>query len=591
VTGPGQPNPATAFARVLVDELVRGGVTDAVLAPGSRSAPVALALADAEATGRLRLHVRVDERTAAFLALGLAKASGRPVPVLTTSGTATAHLHAAVLEASHSGVPLLALTADRPPELRGTGANQTIEQAGLYGAAVRWAVDVGVPEPGREAAQNRYWRSVVARAVLVAGGALSGDPGPVHLNLALREPLLPDDGVPGVRPGPPTGPWAGRPEGAPWTRAAGPAVSSGAAPALAPAGSPGRTVVVAGDAPPAVGRHAAVVADQCGWPVLAEPSSGAWGAAGGVRGAALLLGADAWLAAHRPERVLVVGRPTLSRPVAALLADPRVEVETYGPSPRWADPSRASATVGGLAPAPGTELRDPAARSAAGEWVGAWTGAAARVSAAVDAELDDLPGGGLTAARLARDLVATLPAGALLVLGSSTPVRDVDRLAVPRPDLTVLANRGVAGIDGTISTAIGAALAHQGGGGGPAFALMGDLTFLHDLTGLLTGEGEPLPDLTVVVPDNDGGGIFAQLEPGQPRYQAGYRRVFGTPHGRDLVAVARALGWPATAVSDPAQLVAALGGGGPRVVVVRTDQRAEAELASRLREIAAAALG
>ncbi|HEY0507138.1 MAG TPA: thiamine pyrophosphate-binding protein, partial [Blastococcus sp.] len=205
-------NPATAFARVLVDELVRGGVTDAVLAPGSRSAPVALALAAAERAGRLRLHVRIDERTAAFLALGLAKASDRPVPVLTTSGTATAHLHAAVLEADASGVPLLALTADRPPELRATGANQTIEQSGLYGGAVRWAVDVGVPEAGREAAQNRYWRSVVAKALLTATGAVSGDPGPVHLNLALREPLLPDD-----EPVELTGPWAGRQDPAPWT--------------------------------------------------------------------------------------------------------------------------------------------------------------------------------------------------------------------------------------------------------------------------------------------------------------------------------------------------------------------------------------
>ncbi|SDX54050.1 2-succinyl-5-enolpyruvyl-6-hydroxy-3-cyclohexene-1-carboxylate synthase [Modestobacter sp. DSM 44400] len=585
-----EPNPATAFARVLVDELVRGGVTDAVLAPGSRSAPLALALADAEATGRLRLHVRIDERTAAFLALGLAKSSGRPVPVLTTSGTATAHLHAAVLEASHSGVPLLALTADRPPELRDTGANQTVQQAGLYGGAVRWAADVGVPEPGRAAAQNKYWRSVVARALLVARGALSADPGPVHLNLALREPLLPGDGVPGVRPGPPTGPWAGRPGGAPWTRAAGPAVSRGVGLAAAPAGS-GRILVIAGDAPPAVGRGAAVVADQRGWPVLAEPSSGAWGASGAVRGAALLLGVPEWLAAHRPDRVLVVGRPTLSRPVAALLADPQVEVEAYGPSPRWADPSRESITVGGVALDPGMVLRDPAARAATGEWAAAWSAAAARVGAAVDAELDDVPPRGLTAARLARDVVATLPAGALLVLGSSTPVRDVDRLAVPRPGLTVLANRGVAGIDGTISTAIGAALAHQGGGGGPAFALMGDLTFLHDLTGLLTGEGEPLPNLTVVVPDNDGGGIFVQLEPGQARYEAGYRRVFGTPHGRDLVAIARALGWAATAVGVPGQLVAALGAGGPRVVVVRTDQLAEARLATRLRDVAAAALG
>jgi 2-succinyl-5-enolpyruvyl-6-hydroxy-3-cyclohexene-1-carboxylate synthase len=184
-------------------------------------------------------------------------------------------------------------------------------------------------------------------------------------------------------------------------------------------------------------------------------------------------------------------------------------------------------------------------------------------------------------------VVAALPAGALLVLGSSTPVRDVDRLAVPRGDVTVLANRGVAGIDGTISTALGAALVH----GGPAFALLGDLTFLHDLTGLLTGEGEPRPDLTVVVPDNDGGGIFAQLEPGEERHAEDYRRVFGTPHGRDLVAVARAMGWAATAVAQPDELAAALALGGPRVVVVRTDQRAEARLARELREAAAAALG
>jgi len=206
------------------------------------------------------------------------------------------------------------------------------------------------------------------------------------------------------------------------------------------------------------------------------------------------------------------------------------------------------------------------------------------VGAIVDAELD--AAAGLTAARLARDVVAALPGGALLVLGSSTPVRDVDRLAVPRGDLRILANRGVAGIDGTISTAVGAALTHDG----PAFALMGDLTFLHDLTGLLPGDGERLPDLTVVVPDNDGGGIFAQLEPGEERHRRDYRRVFGTPHGRDLVAVAQALGWPATAVSDPRELAGALALGGPRVIVVRTDQRAEAELARALRDAAARAL-
>jgi 2-succinyl-5-enolpyruvyl-6-hydroxy-3-cyclohexene-1-carboxylate synthase len=308
-----------------------------------------------------------------------------------------------------------------------------------------------------------------------------------------------------------------------------------------------------------------------------------------VRGPALLLGAGDWLATHRPDRVVVVGRPTLSRPVSALLADPSIAVETYGPTPRWADPGRGSAVVGSVRLDPGQALQEGGTRPDR-TWANEWSEAATRVGLAVDAELDDAPVRGLTAARLARDLVAALPAGALLVLGSSTPVRDVDRLAVPRPGLNVLANRGVAGIDGTISTAVGAALAHQASGGGPAFALMGDLTFLHDLTGLLTGEGEAVPDLTVVVPDNDGGGIFAQLEPGQPQYASAYRRVFGTPHGRDLVSVARALGWAATAVSDPGQLVAALGAGGPRVVVVRTDAAAEAALAVRLRAAAAAAL-
>ncbi|SNR97110.1 2-succinyl-5-enolpyruvyl-6-hydroxy-3-cyclohexene-1-carboxylate synthase [Geodermatophilus pulveris] len=556
-------NPSTALARVLVDELLRGGVTDAVVAPGSRSAPVALALAAAERAGRLTLHVRIDERTAAFLALGLARASGRPVPVLTTSGTATAHLHAAVLEADAAGVPLLALTADRPPELRDTGANQTIAQPGLYGGAVRAAVDVGVPEAGREEAQNRYWRSLVAKALLVARGALSGDPGPVHLNLPLREPLLPDDDADGR----PDGPWSGRPGGAPWTEGA------AAAPDRAAGTGPARTLVVVGDGPPGLGRAAGELARAQGWPVVAEPSSGAWG--GSARGGALLLGVPDWVAAHRPERVLVVGRPTLSRPVAALLADPAVRVETVAASPRWPDAGRSTTRVGAL-PAPGAPA-DPS-------WRAAWCTAADRVGAVVDGLLDAAPG--LTAGRIARDLVAGLPAGALLVLGSSTPVRDVDRLAAPRPDLTVLANRGVAGIDGTVSTAVGAARVH----GGPAFALLGDLTLLHDLQGLLVGEGEPRPDLTVVVPDNDGGGIFAQLEPGEPRHEAGYRRVFGTPHGRDLVAVAEALGWPAQRLSGPGQLPGALAAGGPRVVVAGTDQRAEAALAVRLRSAAAEAL-
>jgi 2-succinyl-5-enolpyruvyl-6-hydroxy-3-cyclohexene-1-carboxylate synthase len=241
---------------------------------------------------------------------------------------------------------------------------------------------------------------------------------------------------------------------------------------------------------------------------------------------------------------------------------------------------RSAARVSPTLPAPGGALAEG--------WRPVWTSAAARAGAAVDAVLDTEPA--LTAARLARDVVAALPTGALLLLGSSTPVRDVDRLAVPRGDLTVLANRGVAGIDGTVSTAVGAAVAHARAGGGRAFALLGDLTLLHDLSGLLVGEGEAVPDLTLVVPDNDGGGIFAQLEPGDERYSADYRRVFGTPHGRDLVAVTRALGWASSEVTAPDGLAAALALGGPRVVVVRTDQRAEADLARRLRAAVADAL-
>ena len=435
-------NPSTAFARVLVDELLRGGVTDAVVAPGSRSAPVALALADAEAAGRLRLHVRIDERTAAFLALGLAKAAGRPVPVLTTSGTATAHLHAAVLEADASGVPLLALTADRPPELRGTGANQTIDQPGLYGRAVRWAADVGTPEAGREAAQNRYWRSLVARALLVARGELSGDPGPVHLNLALREPLMPDDGAgraPAVRG------TVRRPAG---RRAVDQRPARGGlrrAPCAASTrGGRDRTLLVAGDAPSAVGRAAGVsptsAAGRC-WPSRAAAR---WGPAGAVRGrgaAARLRG----LAGGAPARpggrrrsadAVPAGRGAAGRP-GGDGRDLRPDAALGRPRARQHRRSAARTSTRGWrcarAARAGTRTGGGVDRGRRPGWPGGGRRARRR------------PGRGLTAARLARDVVATLPAGALLVLGSSTPVRDVDRLAVPRPGLTVLANRGVAG--------------------------------------------------------------------------------------------------------------------------------------------------
>ena len=364
-------NPSTALATVLVDEMVRGGVREAVLCPGSRSAPLAYALQEADAAGRLRLHVRVDERSAGFLALGLAKLTRRPVPVVTTSGTAVANLHPAVLEASHAGVPLLVLTADRPQELRGTGANQTTDQGGFFGAAVRWSHELAAPE--RRAGQNGSWRSVVARACVAARGDLSGDAGPVHVNVPLREPLVPTVTVAGEpaagEPGWPDG-LAGRPGGAPWVQVAAPAGSDGNGGQDGTSSADGRssadsrtsangtttttvagidptprTLVVVGDLPrPEMAGEAVELARAAGWPVVAEPF-GRFDRAAVLPHGPLLLGARDWLEAHLPERVLVVGRVTLARSVAALLRHPGVRVEVVTTTADWADPSHVASRV------------------------------------------------------------------------------------------------------------------------------------------------------------------------------------------------------------------------------------------------------
>lgn len=565
-------NPATAFAEVFVDELVRGGVEHAVLAPGSRSAPVALALAAAERDGRLQLHVRTDERSAGFLALGLAKGSGRPVPVLTTSGTAAAHLHAAVLEASYSGVALLALTADRPPEMRGTGANQTIDQVRLYGGAVRFFADVEVPER-RKGSHNR-WRSLACEALACARGDVDGRPGAVHLNLPLRAPLLP--GMPeSGRRGEAEDNWPeplhGRAGGLPWTSRqprAGPAET-----ALSDVDGVDPTWLVLGDTTVEVSEIAVAIARRNGWPILAEPT----GNAGSVAVPAYLglLESDAFLDWHRPRRIVCVGRATLSRAVQRLLEHKDVQVERYEFGPQWPDRGlpidalrhREDASRGSAEGAAGTALVDLFA--AAGD----------ALSNHQDRIVDEAYLGG---AKVARDLVCRLPIGSRLFLGSSTPIRDLDRYAAPRDGVQMLANRGVAGIDGSISTAVGIAASDPTR---PSFALIGDLAFLHDLGGLAIPAREQSPDLTLVVLDNRGGGIFAQLEPGRPEYERHYERVFGTPHSLDLVEVARSLGWPAQEVTAAEQLSKVLGLGGPRVVVVRTDQRADAEVLRRVREI------
>jgi 2-succinyl-5-enolpyruvyl-6-hydroxy-3-cyclohexene-1-carboxylate synthase len=535
-------------ARVVVDELVRCGVTDAVLCPGSRNAPMSFALHAADAAGRLRLHVRIDERTAGFLALGLALRSGRPVPVCTTSGTAVANLHPAVLEASHAGVPLLVLSADRPPEMIGTGASQTIQQVGLFGGAVRLAVNGGVG-----GGDHGRWRSFVDRIVGAATGTAGGPPGPAHLNLPFAEPLVPD----GVGDTP-----DGRAGGGPWTDV--PPVARRADPL--PLDPTARTLVIAGHGAPDGLLDLPV-------PVIAEPASAAWPTA--LRTGPWLLGAPS-AAVLKPAQVVVAGRPTLHRPVQRMLADDGVAIYAIADPTGmpWTDVAGTVRAIGTLPP-----LTPDAA------WADRWHAADAAAARALDETLDGQAAPiGL---RLARALVAALPDRAALVLGSSNPVRDVALGAVPRSGLTVLANRGVAGIDGTVSTAVGAALAHPG----PAYALLGDLTLLHDITGLVIGPDEPRPDLTVVVLNDDGGGIFGLLEQGAPEHAPAFERVFGTPHGVDIAALCAATGAAHTVVDIPDLPAALAPTAGLRVVEVRAERRELREGHALLRAAVDAAVG
>ena len=589
-------NPSTAFAVTLVNELVRCGLRDAVLAPGSRSAPLAIALWDKAAhDGALRLQVRIDERSAAFLALGLAKASGRPVAVLCTSGTAAANFHPAVIEADESGVPLLVLTADRPPELRGTGASQAIDQLKLYGGAVRWFAEAGVPEarPG----MNAYWRSLACRAWAAAAGTDGGFPGPVHLNLPLRDPLvpgLPDPAGDGRWPEP----LDGRPDGAPWTRWAA-ASRSSAQPGPSGQDRPGtldlpwtgRGVIVAGDG--AAGAPGLLrLAAAAGWPVLAEPSSGVRQGAHALAAYQYLLEHPGFLAANRPDLVICAGRPGLSRGQTAFLrqsaaAGARQVILAQGPA-RWADPARTATDVAAAVRLTGAP-RAPA-RSGQGDgqvgWLVRWRQADQAARSAVDAVLD--AGGELTEPRLARDLGAALPDGALLWAASSLPIRDLDRHLAVRDGLRVLASRGASGIDGLISSATGAALAHQSAGGGPAAALLGDLAFLHDAPGLFAGPEEARPDLVLVVANNDGGGIFSTLE--QAAVPDPFERVFGTPHRARLAGLAAAAGIGHIVVTRAADLPAALKGDGIRIVEVPADRAAGTALRRRLAGVAASAV-
>ncbi|MBB5154661.1 2-succinyl-5-enolpyruvyl-6-hydroxy-3-cyclohexene-1-carboxylic-acid synthase [Saccharopolyspora phatthalungensis] len=535
-------NPSTAQAEVIVDELVRNGVRQVVLSPGSRNAPLSYALYRAAHAERLRLHVRIDERSAGFLALGLAARSRSPVVVVCTSGTAATNLHPAVSEAYHSGVPLIVLTADRPTELRAAGANQTIDQHRLFGAEVRMFDELAVAEnrPG----QNAYWRSQTCRAWHAANVGARG--GPVHLNVPFREPLVPDGDAQWCEP------LTGRPAGARWTEIS----EHGWTPSTLSQVHARRGLVLVADWGP---EGASEWGDRYGWPVLSESGGVGLGGSAAISTGMWLLNLPEFMEKKRPEQVLCVGRPTVFRQVQRLLADIDVEVLLAHGGVDWPAPAhnlREVAETFGAAPG----RADP-------DWLTGWQQADQKATAALHAALDleRWPSGPAAA----REVVDALPEHALLVLGSSNPSRDVALAARQRSDVVVHRNRGVAGIDGTVSTAIGAAVAH----GRPAYALLGDLTFLHDSNGLMLGPYERRPDLTIVVLNDDGGGIFALLEQGSPEHREAFERVFATPHGTDIGKLCAAHGVEHVLVRQQSEFSAALQWRpGLRVIEVQADR-------------------
>ncbi|MFN2490476.1 MAG: 2-succinyl-5-enolpyruvyl-6-hydroxy-3-cyclohexene-1-carboxylic-acid synthase [Actinomycetota bacterium] len=565
---------AQAFARCFVDELARAGLQHAFVSPGSRSAPLALALADER---QMRVHVVLDERSAGFAALGAAKAARRPVAVLCTSGTAAANLHPAVVEAHQSRAPLLVLTADRPPELRDTGAPQTIDQTRLFGDAVRWFVDVGVPEPRNDSVA--YWRSVAARACALASAS---PPGPVHVNVPLREPLFPAaDDVP----------WlfdlSGRAGGAPWASwTQGPRRASqddvdGLTAAIERAE---RGALVAG-ACDVEARPLLELARAAGWPILAEPTSGLRTGNLAVSTYDALLRQEAFARDHRPDLVVRLGATGISRALESWLPPdvPQVSVDRDGKwldqrrSVRWmiaADPEDLGARVAArLAP-----------RSSA--WLESWLHHEHVARVAIDEVLDSEPT--TSEPRTARDVAAALPNGSTMVAAASMPIRDIDWFMGPRNGLRVLANRGANGIDGFVSTASGVALTQVGG---PVVAVTGDLSLLHDQSGLLLGHDGRL-DATFVVINNGGGGVFSFLP--QARLPEHFETLFATPQGVDLAALARLHGLSHTPIGTAAELrpalADALDGRGVHLLEVRTDRADNVALHEKLWRCVAAAI-
>jgi 2-succinyl-5-enolpyruvyl-6-hydroxy-3-cyclohexene-1-carboxylate synthase len=561
-------NRTYAPLQALVDELARCGLTHAVTCPGSRNAPIVLALAAEE---RIESVSVVDERSAGFVALGIAKATGRPVALTCTSGTAAANFLPAVAEAHESRVPLVVLTADRPPELRGVGAGQAIDQVKLYGGFAKWFHEVGNHEPGRDTAI--HFRGLGCRAYWTA---LGGRPGAVHLNVPLREPLAP------VREELEAADWEGRPEQRPWVvRREAPAEPSEVA--IGRLGreisATARGVVVAG-AGLGTGERAreladavALLAEVAGWPVLAEPTSGMrCGPHDRSRVVAhydALVRHEAFASAHSPELVLRLGDMPTSKPLRVWLGG--LQQVVCDPHGDWHEPTRTARTLVAADPLRLCQKLAEAVGSGTGTvdpgWVESWQGADAlvpEVLAGLDREPSE-PGAYTAIASLLED-------GDAVWVASSMPIRDVETFFPQSPaDARLLANRGANGIDGTASSALGAALA----GARRTFVLTGELALLHDLGGLLAAARRGKP-LTIICVNNGGGGIFDFLPVAEHAEGAPYLEHVVTPAAVDLAHVAGLAGLPHRVAGTPDEVRAAAAE--PALVEVRTDRVANVAL-------------
>ncbi len=544
---------AATFCATLVDEWVRAGVTDAFVSPGSRSTPLVLALANDE---RLKTHLFHDERSASFAALGHGLATDSPAVVAGTSGTASAHFHAAVIEASLSSVPLLVCTTDRPPELQSIGAPQTIDQVKLYGATVRHFEQPGVPDE----AMSGSWRSMASRLVAEARGS-SGEPGPVHLNLNFRDPLV---GDPGDLP-------PGRPNGAPWhVDARGPLYGSECSQGEITEvwnrirGLDGIIVAGAGTTEPSAVLN---LGRTLGWPVVADHRSGCRAEGRAVVHADALLRSEAFTSANPVDVVLRFGRPLSSKALSQWMTAADPEVIVASPPGRWDDPERLAAltvTEEGLARGLVNHIPSDYSPSDIGrQWLHADVAAQQVVAEMIDGAGPGKALEGLTEIGVARHVVSNLTAGGALVVASSMPIRDVEWFGPNRRNIKMYANRGANGIDGVVSTAIGVALT-----GTSTTLLIGDVAFLHDSAALIALAKRRI-DLTIVVIDNNGGGIFSFLPQRSSVEADTFEKLFGTPHDTDIVALCTAHGVPAISWVPGDETP---GDVGTRVLVAKTDR-------------------